>query len=58
LSEYEEAGIMKPTRVLAINLGGIGDEILFLPARENVRKAVPDCDLTAMPLNKYEGLAS
>jgi ADP-heptose:LPS heptosyltransferase len=39
---------MKPTRVLAINFGGIGDEILFLPTLDSVRKAVPDCDLTLM----------
>lgn len=36
------------TKVLAINFGGIGDEILFLPALESIRKAVPNCDLTLL----------
>lgn len=36
------------TRVLAINFGGIGDEVLFLPALEAVRRVLPDCDLTLL----------
>jgi ADP-heptose:LPS heptosyltransferase len=35
-------------KVLAINFGGIGDEILFLPTLESIRKAVPDCHVTLL----------
>lgn len=32
--------------LLAINFGGIGDEILFLPTLESIRKAYPDAKIT------------
>ncbi|MGH9548906.1 MAG: glycosyltransferase family 9 protein, partial [Terriglobales bacterium] len=42
---------MKPnaqSKVLAINFGGIGDEILFLPTLKSVRAAIPGCHLTLL----------
>lgn len=38
----------KKTKILAVNFGGIGDEILFLPTLETIRKLLPDCDLTLL----------
>lgn len=35
-------------KILAINFGGIGDEILFLPALESIRKAYPQANLTLL----------
>ncbi len=35
-------------RVLAINFGGIGDEILFLPTLQSIRKAYPSASLTLL----------
>ncbi len=36
----------KPKKILMINFGGIGDEILFLPAIESVKKEFPDAEIT------------
>lgn len=36
------------TRCLAINFGGIGDEILFLPTLASIRKAHPDWHITLL----------
>lgn len=36
----------KPKKILAINFGGIGDEILFLPALSSLKKEYPDAKIT------------
>lgn len=36
----------KPKKILAINFGGIGDEILFLPALASLKKEYPDVKIT------------
>lgn len=35
-----------PKKILAVNFGGIGDEILFLPALESLKKEYPDVKIT------------
>ena len=35
-------------RILVINFGGIGDEILFLPVLESIKKAIPDSHITLL----------
>jgi ADP-heptose:LPS heptosyltransferase len=37
-----------PTKVLTINFGGIGDEILFLPTLKEVRAALPAAKITLL----------
>ncbi|MBQ9688766.1 hypothetical protein IJV79_03925, partial [bacterium] len=37
---------MKNRKILAVNFGGIGDEILFLPALISLKKEFKDCKLT------------
>ncbi len=37
-----------PSKVLAINFGGIGDEVLFLPTLATVKRLAPDCELTLL----------
>lgn len=34
--------------MLAINFGGIGDEVLFLPTLERIKELAPDCELTLL----------
>ncbi len=36
----------KPKKILMINFGGIGDEILFLPAISSLKKEYPDAKIT------------
>lgn len=36
----------KPKKILAINFGGIGDEILFLPALSSLKKEFPQAKIT------------
>ena len=36
----------KPKKILIVNFGGIGDEILFLPAISSLKKEFPDCEIT------------
>lgn len=36
----------EPKKILAINFGGIGDEILFLPALESLKKEFPNAKIT------------
>lgn len=36
----------EPKKILAINFGGIGDEILFLPALASLKKEYPDVKIT------------
>ena len=36
----------KPKKILAVNFGGIGDEILFLPALSSLKKEFPDVKIT------------
>ncbi len=38
----------KTNKILAINFGGIGDEVLFLPTLKTLRKAYPDAHITLM----------
>jgi ADP-heptose:LPS heptosyltransferase len=38
----------KTLKILTINFGGIGDEILFLPTLESIRKAHPSAHLTLL----------
>ncbi len=37
-----------PAKVLAINFGGIGDEVLFLPTLERIKELAPECELTLL----------
>jgi ADP-heptose:LPS heptosyltransferase len=37
-----------PSKVLAINFGGIGDEVLFLPTLATVKRLAPECKLTLL----------
>lgn len=39
---------MRRKKLLAINFGGIGDEILFLPTLATIRRYCPDIDVTLM----------
>ncbi len=36
----------KPKKILVVNFGGIGDEILFLPAISSLKKEFPDAEIT------------
>ena len=36
----------KPKKILMINFGGIGDEILFLPAISSLKKEYPEAKIT------------
>ena len=36
----------QPKKILALNFGGIGDEILFLPALSSLKKEYPDAKIT------------
>ena len=36
----------KPKKILLVNFGGIGDEILFLPAISSLKKEYPDSNIT------------
>ena len=36
----------KPKKILAINFGGIGDEILFLPTLSSLKKEFPEAKIT------------
>jgi ADP-heptose:LPS heptosyltransferase len=38
----------KTNKILAINFGGIGDEVLFLPTLKTLREAYPDAHITLM----------
>jgi len=35
-------------KVLAINFGGIGDEVLFLPTLATMKRLAPDCEITLL----------
>ena len=35
-----------PKKILALNFGGIGDEILFLPALSSLKKEYPEAKIT------------
>lgn len=39
---------LSPRRILAINFGGIGDEILFFPTLQSLRKAYPQSHLAVL----------
>ncbi len=38
--------MIKPKKILALNFGGIGDEILFLPGLSSLKKEYPDAKIT------------
>ncbi len=44
----ETLSMSSPAKVLAINFGGIGDEVLFLPTLERIKELAPDCELTLL----------
>lgn len=39
---------MSKTRLLTINFGGLGDEVLFLPTLKSIREAYPDWHITLL----------
>lgn len=43
-------------RILVINFGGIGDEILFFPVLQSLRLSYPDAHLTALVEPRCEGI--
>lgn len=45
-------------RILFINFGGLGDEILFLPTILSVRKQFPDADITLALERRSRGIVS
>jgi ADP-heptose:LPS heptosyltransferase len=45
------------SRLLAINFGGIGDEILFLPVLESVRRRSPDLHITLLLEPRSQSIA-
>lgn len=46
------------TKILFINFGGLGDEILFLPTIISVKKEFPDSEITLALENRSKGIAS
>ena len=49
---------MQTKRILFINFGGLGDEILFLPAILSVKKEFPDSHITLALEKRSKGIAS
>jgi lipopolysaccharide heptosyltransferase II len=43
-------------RILVVNFGGIGDEILFFPTIQSLREAYPNAKLTALVEPRCEGI--
>jgi len=48
LTRNSQRRLPRGGRLLAINFGGIGDEILFLPTLATIKKALPDWSITLM----------
>ena len=49
---------MQNKRILFINFGGIGDEILFLPTIQSVKKEFPDAHITLALEERSKGIIS
>ena len=49
---------MQNKRILFINFGGIGDEILFLPTIQSVKKEFPDAHITLALEERSKGITS
>ncbi len=49
---------MQNKRILFINFGGLGDEILFLPTILSVKKEYPDADITLALERRSRGIVS
>ena len=49
---------MQNKRILFINFGGLGDEILFLPTIESVKKQYPDSHITLALEERSKGVTS
>ena len=43
-------------KILAVNFGGIGDEILFLPALISLKKQYPDSKITLALESRAKGI--
>ena len=43
----------KKKKILFINFGGLGDEIIFLPTIQAVKKEFPNSEITLAPDSKY-----
>ena len=49
---------MQTKRILFINFGGLGDEILFLPTIQSVKKEYPDSHITLALEERSKGITS
>ena len=49
---------MSSKKILFINFGGLGDEILFLPTIESVKKEFPDSEITLALEERSKGIIS
>ena len=47
---------MQVKRVLFINFGGLGDEILFLPTIQSIKKEFPNSEITLALENRSKGI--
>lgn len=45
-----------PAKILTINFGGIGDEVLFLPTLEGIRASYPDAKITLLVEPRSAGI--
>lgn len=45
-----------PLKILTINFGGIGDEVLFLPTLEGIRASYPDAEITLLVEPRSAGI--
>lgn len=45
-----------PAKILTINFGGIGDEVLFLPTLEGIRASYPDAQITLLVEPRSAGI--
>jgi ADP-heptose:LPS heptosyltransferase len=45
-----------PSKILTINFGGIGDEVLFLPTLEGIRATYPDAQITLLVEPRSAGI--
>ena len=49
---------MQTKRILFINFGGLGDEILFLPTIQSVKKEFPNSHITLALEERSKGITS
>lgn len=47
---------MPAKKILFINFGGLGDEILFLPSIQSVKRKYPDCEITLALEKRSSGI--